>query len=168
VRSSNEPSSPADASPLVLRGLINPIASSFYVLLLGLGCIAGLVDHEPLTAKKVVLICGIAVFQIAYLARCSQLRVTAHATDIKHYGHFRTRSIRIQDIERVDIEPYEGWLSVGPTEVMWILELTLKSADPEKIGRAVKLPVLAARKVRADQMEAQLREHIHTVQSPSI
>lgn len=166
--SSNE-RSPEAPCPLVLRGLVNPVASSSYVLLIGLACIGGLIDHEPHTAQNVALIYGVAVFQIAYLVRCFQLRVAANATDIKHYGHFRTRKIRIQDIQRVDVEPYAGWLSLhSETESMWMLELTLKSADPERIGRAVELPVLAARKVKADQMEARLREHIHAVQNPSI
>lgn len=162
MRSSEKDIAPVPQAPLlVLRGLINPIVSSGWWLLFGVASMGGVAEVNPIPfLDEWVVISGIAVLLVVYLARCTQLRVTASPTELRQHGHFRTRTIRLCDVERVNVEPYEGWLTSGYTNPFWMPELTLKSDDPAKMGRPIELPVLAAKKTTADRMEARLREHL--------
>lgn len=154
--------------PLVIRGLINPIFSGVMIGLLGISSIMGMIDYSTDTeVVKFSWVVAIAGFVGFYLWRSFLIRVVCEDAQIVVVSHFRRRTIDPLTVRSVDVEPYEGFLSRGPTELFWMLVIYLDGEDLDGLFEKsrVSLPILASRKRTTDKMQKLLRAYIEKEKS---
>ncbi len=154
---------PRSAGTLTLRGYINPVASICMASLMGFAIVAGIVDTSSgSTARQVVLISCVLGCFVVFALRSSRLRVVCKEDVVVIHGHFRNQTVPVRDVRAVNVEAYEGWLSRGPTEMFWMLVLSVRNEADEgkRDGHEIELRILASRKLRADRFEKSLRTRL--------